>query len=247
MATPLRPSCNESNGAFTAQANGGVAPYEFSLNGGTYQSTGRFSNLASGNYTVGVRDANNCTNTRSVDLQSEASPRASVANVRQPTCAGNNGQIQVQAQGGLAPYTYAINGGSFQSNATFSGLRPGNYTLSVQDSRGCQTTLQTNLSSASGNLVPATIGGTANRFACLLENVRLQGNLPGGTTGRWSLSNNLGSLSNAQSAQTNFRPQQAGTVEITWTLSTPGCSNYSQAKIQFQRSSSSTGQRLYRH
>jgi gliding motility-associated-like protein len=60
----------------------------------------------------------------------------------------------------------------------------------------------------------------------------LQGNLPTGTTGRWSLSNNLGTLANAQNAQTTFRPQRAGSVEAIWTLSAAGCANYSQAKIQ---------------
>lgn len=232
ILTPLQPSCNEANGAFTAQASGGRTPYEYALNNGAYQSAGRFGNLAAGSYTITVRDANGCTATTTTNLQGAASPSASVSNLRQPTCAGNDGQIQVQAQGGLAPYTYSLGGGNFQNNATFTGLGPGNYTVTVRDSRSCQSSLAVVLNSATGNLVPAAINGSGTASACLFENLRLQGNLPSGSSGRWSLSNNLGILANAQNAQTTFRPQRAGTLEAIWTLSAAGCANYSQAKIQ---------------
>ncbi len=232
IVTPLQPSCNEANGAFTAQASGGRAPYEYALNNGNFQSAGRFSNLAAGIYTVSVRDANGCTASTTANLQGAASPSASVSNLRQPICAGNDGQIQVQAQGGLAPYTYSLGGGGFQNNATFTGLGPGNYTITVRDSRSCQTSLPVVLNSANGNLAPATAAGSGTVSACLFENLRLQGNLPAGTSGRWSLSNTLGTLANPQNAQTTFRPQRAGMVEAIWTLSAAGCANYSQAKIQ---------------
>lgn len=231
IATPLQPSCNEANGAFTAQASGGTAPYQFALNNGALQSNGRFGNLAAGTYTVSVRDAQGCTASITTTLQAPASPRPSVSSTRQPSCAGNDGQIQVQAQGGQAPYTYALNGGVFQNNAVFASLVPGTYRISVRDSRGCEGSLQVVLNSANGNLAPATISGNAGINACLLEDIRLQGNLPAGTTGRWTMSTNLGTLSNAQNAQTTFKPTRAGTVEAIWTLSAAGCANYSQAKI----------------
>lgn len=227
-----QPGCGQNNGAFTAQGSGGASPYQYSLNSGAFQSSGSFANLAAGSYSVTVRDANGCTATTTANLQGAASPSASVSSLRQPTCAGNDGQIQVQAQGGLAPYTYALGGGSFQNNATFAGLGPGNYTISVRDSRSCQASLAVVLNSATGNLAPATVTGSAAVSACLFENLRLQGNLPAGTSGRWSLSNDVGTLANTQNAQTTFRPQRAGTVEAIWTLSAVGCANYSQAKIQ---------------
>ncbi len=43
------------------------------------------------------------------------------------------GSITLSTSGGLAPYTYSLNGGSFQSNSSFTGLTAGNYTLSVRD------------------------------------------------------------------------------------------------------------------
>lgn len=49
-----------------ASATGGVEPYEYSLDGTTFQSTDTFEDVESGDYTLTVRDANNCTSTTSV-------------------------------------------------------------------------------------------------------------------------------------------------------------------------------------
>ena len=46
-----------STGSVTVQGSGGLAPYEYSLNGGVFQVSGTFGTLASGNYTVTIRDA----------------------------------------------------------------------------------------------------------------------------------------------------------------------------------------------
>ncbi len=45
----------------------------------------------------------------------------------------NGGAIAVTASGGLAPYTYSLNGAAFQAANTFTGLTQGNYTLVVKD------------------------------------------------------------------------------------------------------------------
>jgi len=49
-----------------ATATGGVEPYEYSIDGATFQSSDTFNDVESGNYTLTVRDANNCTSTTSV-------------------------------------------------------------------------------------------------------------------------------------------------------------------------------------
>ncbi len=51
----------DANGSITVAGNGGVGPYSYSRNNGiTYNSTGIFTGLTAGNYTIRIKDANNC-------------------------------------------------------------------------------------------------------------------------------------------------------------------------------------------
>lgn len=50
-------SCNSSNGALIAVGTLGIAPYQFSIDGVTFQSSTMFSNLAAGAYTITIKDA----------------------------------------------------------------------------------------------------------------------------------------------------------------------------------------------
>lgn len=54
------------------------------------------------------------------------------------SCIGaHDGQITVQASGGIAPYLYSIDGGfDFQESNTFTDLPPGTYVILVQDQDG---------------------------------------------------------------------------------------------------------------
>lgn len=50
-----------ANGSITVNGTGGVAPLQYSINGGAYQSSNMFNNLPPGTYTVTARDASLCT------------------------------------------------------------------------------------------------------------------------------------------------------------------------------------------
>ncbi len=54
-----------ANGSVTVNGTGGIAPLQYSINGGTYQSSNVFSNLTPGTYTVTTRDASSCSVTSS--------------------------------------------------------------------------------------------------------------------------------------------------------------------------------------
>ena len=61
IVTPNDASCLP-DGSITIVAGGGVAPYQYSINGGsTYQSSPMFSNLNPGTYNIFVKDSNNVT------------------------------------------------------------------------------------------------------------------------------------------------------------------------------------------
>ncbi len=52
--------CGEST-SVTATGSGGTSPYQYSLDGGAYQSAGAFTIFSAGTHTITVSDANGCT------------------------------------------------------------------------------------------------------------------------------------------------------------------------------------------
>lgn len=131
-----------NNGSISANATGGTAPYTFNINGGTFQANGNFGSLGAGNYTIVARDANGCTGS-SVFTLTVPNPCSGVtitvnSNVTaNRPCEAPNGSIVVTGTGGTAPYTYSLNGGTFQASGTFSNLSAGSYTLAARDANGC--------------------------------------------------------------------------------------------------------------
>src|SRR5204862_282011 len=119
-----------TNGTITANASGGVAPYTYSINGTTFQSSNVFNTLAVGSFTVTAKDANGCTGTGNFTLLSPCAGVTITVNgtLTHPTTqGGTNGSIAASASGGVGPYTYSLNNGTFQASGTFSNLVAGNY------------------------------------------------------------------------------------------------------------------------
>ncbi|MDX2001406.1 MAG: gliding motility-associated C-terminal domain-containing protein, partial [Chitinophagales bacterium] len=126
-----------NDGAITATGAGGSLPYEYSINGGAYQSSNVLSSLSAGNYTVTIRDGNNCTASQTINVWQ---PTQLSINLSQDSvnCFGAaDGSVTASAAGGSLPYEYSINGGTYQSSGSFLGLNAGNYTLRVRDANGC--------------------------------------------------------------------------------------------------------------
>ena len=62
-------TCNGgTDGSLEVGAAGGQAPYEYRIDGGAWQSSGAFSSLSAGNYTLEVRDANDCIVSLEVEI-----------------------------------------------------------------------------------------------------------------------------------------------------------------------------------
>jgi len=70
-ATATPTNCSNNTGSITINAANGTVPYQYSLNGGPFQSTNVFNGLAQNTYTFAVRDAAGCTinGTANVGLQ----------------------------------------------------------------------------------------------------------------------------------------------------------------------------------
>lgn len=112
-------------------------PVQFSLDGVNWQSDSSFFNLPAGNYAVKIRDAN-CIDSVLVTIN-QAFPDLLINNaaITAASCSGNaDGQLNITASGGNAPYSYSLDGVNFQPGNTFN-LTAGNYAVTIKDNNGC--------------------------------------------------------------------------------------------------------------
>jgi hypothetical protein len=63
-----QPTCSGNDGKITGVPSGGTGPFQYSKNGGGYQNSADFLGLAPGSYTIGVKDASDCTASASATL-----------------------------------------------------------------------------------------------------------------------------------------------------------------------------------
>jgi len=145
-AQPVSGGCGQP-GAIEVTLTGGTAPFQLSWsgpqNGNVTLNTNSFtiSGLPPGNYVLNVIDANGCTDVKYVTLN--ASTGVSVWAEPLPGECGENGAIEVNIMGGLAPYTIEWVGpqsGSIVVNSQLyiiPDLPTGTYVVTVTDAGGC--------------------------------------------------------------------------------------------------------------
>ena len=126
-----------NDGTATSSIVGGANPIVYSwTSGGTgVTETG----LGAGTYTVTATDANGCSSSATVTITEP--PALTITNTAQTDvlCFGQaTGDASITAGGGSPGYTYAWTSGG--TGATESNLGAGNYTVTVTDLNGCQTT-----------------------------------------------------------------------------------------------------------
>ncbi|MCS6934621.1 MAG: choice-of-anchor L domain-containing protein [Chitinophagales bacterium] len=139
VLTPSAVLCHgNATGSIAASVTGGTSPYSYLWNDGVV--TANRNNLAAGNYTLTVTDANNCTTAAVATVtQPAAVLQISASQTTNVSChGGSNGEIQTLTSGGTSPYTYLWNDNA--STPHRSNLTAGNYTVSVTDYNGCSVT-----------------------------------------------------------------------------------------------------------
>jgi gliding motility-associated-like protein len=143
-------NCNVNNGAVTINSvSGGTSPYQFSIGQGNFQSSTNFFNLSPGSYPVIIKDANNCIDTVTSFIISEINKITDIQiQSTSVVCGSAGGTIIVNQNsitGGIAPYTFSLNGQPYTSNGNYTNLPLGTYTLSVKDINGCTYSTTTDL------------------------------------------------------------------------------------------------------
>ncbi|MFP9115933.1 gliding motility-associated C-terminal domain-containing protein [Flavobacterium sp. RHBU_3] len=138
-ATLIQPTCTLATGTLTITAPLG-AEYQYSINGGAYQSSPIFTNLTANSYVVTVQNTAGCTSTSTafVILPVPGAPAVATATLVQPTCTTATGTLTVTSPLG-AEYQYSINGGAYQSSPVFANLTADSYVVTVQNTLGCSS------------------------------------------------------------------------------------------------------------
>ncbi len=107
---------SSKTGSVTIAGSGGVAQYNYSLDGGAYQYSGSFTNLAAGAHQVTIKDNNGCTGTIAVTIK----------NTVIATISGN---------------TTVLSGQPAKFNIAVTGTAGTNYTVVYKDADGNQFTV----------------------------------------------------------------------------------------------------------
>jgi hypothetical protein len=188
-------------------ATGGIGSFSYSIGSSTYQTSSSFSGLASGVYSVHVKDAAGCVSSRSYTIQSPTPVLASAIPTPAACNAQSSGSLLISASGGSGPYEFSLNGQNFQSLPSYTGLPAGVYTYAVRDNRSC--TAQNSVTITQPSPITAIISSTS--ATCGVNNGGVQAVASGGSGGAYSYS--LDGLSFNTTG--NFVALNAGTYFVT--------------------------------
>ena len=120
-------------------ATGGLGTLEYSINGGAnYTSNTDYTSLPSGEYSISVKDANQCIKEAQITIEDHKPYDAIDLHVEMDTCTHSKGGIYVeQIVSGTGPFYYSLDGTNFQPQPEIENLPYGAYQLYIQDGNGC--------------------------------------------------------------------------------------------------------------
>ncbi len=152
----------DSSGSIDVAVSGGTAPYTYAWGSGS--STQDLTGLSAGNYTITVKDANNCTVAKTITITQPAVLTINETHVNNVCYGEKAGSINVTVTGGTQPYTYQWNSG--ETTEDLNNLSPGDYELMVIDKNGCSQNTNVRITP----LQPFEITESLQQVKCYGEN-----------------------------------------------------------------------------
>ncbi len=194
-------SCHgDTDGSLIAIADGGASGFSYQWSNGA--NTSAIGNLAAGAYTVTVTDFNNCSVESSATITEPSTINIS-AIVKGVACnGGNTGSISLTVAGGTFPYLYQWSNG--KNTAGIDNLTVGTYTVTITDSKFCEstasytiaesdplavsvTTTDASSDSAADGTAEAVVAGGQSPYTYLWSNGATTPKITGLTAGSYSV------------------------------------------------------------
>ncbi|PHR26682.1 MAG: hypothetical protein COA38_14440 [Fluviicola sp.] len=126
--------CGNGNGAINMNILGGTGPFTILWSNGATNED--IVGLSAGTYSITVTDANGCTESHSITVNSNSGTLAiQNAIITDEVCGDMAGAIDVIVIGGAGPLSYSWDSG--QTSEDLSGLAAGTYTITITDQNGC--------------------------------------------------------------------------------------------------------------
>ncbi len=140
----MNPTCaTDMDGSVTLNIAGGIPPYTVVWSNGitnmNVPASDMIINLPVGNYSATVIDANGCQAGPFATSLIVSAVSVDSLSLQHVTCIGGgmDGSITVGGAGGMGPYTFLWNDIAGTTTASISGLAPGNYCVTINDSNTC--------------------------------------------------------------------------------------------------------------
>jgi outer membrane protein OmpA-like peptidoglycan-associated protein len=154
-------STGNSDGIAVVAIKGGTAPYSIEWDNG--MTTNEAKQLAPGNHSVTVTDANSCSTTQSINISEDILPlQLALAITKEISCSDvADGQITASITGGKPPYQYSWTGTEATTEVA-SQLSANEYTLEVTDAADQKQTAKLSIEAPKPLIATASVRSPAS-------------------------------------------------------------------------------------
>jgi hypothetical protein len=174
----------DQNGVVSFNADGGNGGLTFSFNEGESGDVMLFGDLLPGDYVIVATDVEECQ-AEIIATVGDAVELIASASSDDVTCFGDtDGSVEVSGAGGTNLYEYSADGMDFGSSPIYIDLTPGVYTYYIQDSNGCQASIEATINTPEELSVSGTITNDSGAGDGALDIDVVGGN--GGNMFTWS-------------------------------------------------------------